>query len=114
MPHGERILDPNCHVCIARVFADGVPYVLEHMHARTDIAKQRFKRSLFSCRTADPFHTDATMWGQRVTDTTPALRCPCAVYELPSALVARRTCQRAVAHSAKTGVVGLLHVRESI
>ena len=34
----------------------------------------------------------------------PALHCPCVVYELPSAPIARRTHQRAVAYSTKAGV----------
>ena len=38
----------------------------------TDIARQRFKRSLFSCRTADPFHTDATMWPKHAPETSAA------------------------------------------
>ena len=34
MPHGELFLHPNCHVCIARVFADSALDVLEHAYAR--------------------------------------------------------------------------------
>ena len=34
MPHGEFFLHPNCHVCIASVFAGCALGVLEHAHAR--------------------------------------------------------------------------------
>ena len=36
----------------------------------TDIARHRFRRSLFSCRTTDPSHTDATMWPKHAAETS--------------------------------------------
>ena len=38
----------------------------------TDIAKQRSKRSLFCRRTADPSHTDATMWPKHAPEISAA------------------------------------------
>ena len=38
----------------------------------TDIARHRSKRSLFCCRTADPSHTDATMWPKHAPETSAA------------------------------------------
>ena len=34
MPHGDRVLHPNCYVCNASVSADGAPDVSEHAFAR--------------------------------------------------------------------------------
>ena len=50
MPHGERIFHPNCHVCIARVFADGFANVLEHMHARESIAYRRVPKTYLAMK----------------------------------------------------------------
>ena len=44
----------------------------------TDIARQRFRRSLFRRRTTDPSHTYATMWPKHAAETSAAdAKRPC-------------------------------------
>ena len=55
----------SAHACCG-----GAPVPLPR--SDTDIAWHRFRRSLFSCRATDPFHTDATMWPKHAAETSAA------------------------------------------
>ena len=63
--------------CVRRAcFGHMVASVWDGSHVRrqnnTDIARHRFRRSLFCRRTTTPFHTDATMWPKHAARTSAA------------------------------------------
>ena len=65
-----RASGKRCRKAAAHACCGGAPSPLPF--SDTDIAKQRFKRSLFSRRTADPSHTDATMWPKHAPEISAA------------------------------------------